>query len=125
MAEKTILIVEDDESISNMYQTKMKQLGLNILAAADGARGLEEAKKQKPDLIILDVILPQLDGFSILEELKKGKETAKIPVLMLTNLSTTEDQEKANKLGANGYIVKANITPAELSETVKKILNLK
>lgn len=125
MAAKTILIVEDDESISNMYQLKIKQLGLNILVAADGASGLEAAKKQKPDLIMLDVILPQLDGFSVLEELKKNKETAKIPVVMLTNLSTTEDQEKANKLGANGYVVKANVTPTEVSETVQKLLNLK
>jgi len=125
MAEKTILIVEDDDSISNMYQTKLKQLGLNMLVAADGSSGLEIAKKQKPDLILLDVILPQLDGFSVLEELKKGKDTAKIPVVMLTNLSTTEDQEKANKLGANGYVVKANVTPTEVSETVQKLLNLK
>ncbi len=125
MVEKTILIVEDDESISNMYQTKLKQLGLNILTATDGANGLEAAKKEKPDLILLDVILPQLDGFSVLAELRKGKDTAKIPVVMLTNLSTTEDQEKANKLGANGYIVKASVTPAEVSGIVQKLLNLK
>jgi len=119
------LIVEDDESISNMYQTKLKQLGLNILTATDGANGLEAAKKEKPDLILLDVILPQLDGFSVLADLRKGKDTAKIPVVMLTNLSTTEDQEKANKLGANGYIVKASVTPAEVSGIVQKLLNLK
>jgi DNA-binding response OmpR family regulator len=64
-----------------------------------------------------------MDGFSVLEELRKGKDTANIPVIMLTNLSTTEDREKAEKLGANAYMVKASLTPAEVGDTIQKILN--
>jgi DNA-binding response OmpR family regulator len=121
MPGKTILIVEDDDAISNMYQTKLKQQGYNVLIASDGYQGLETAKKEKPDLILLDVILPQIDGFSVLEELKKIKETKDLPIIMLTNLSTNEDKDKAEKLGATNYIVKANITPADLSIAVEKI----
>lgn len=122
MKEQRILIVEDDAAINSMYQTKLKQEGYVPLTALDGASGLEMAKKEKPDMILLDVILPQIDGFSILEELKKGKETAKIPVIMLTNLSTTEDREKASKLGATDYIVKASLTPTEVGNVIKKYL---
>lgn len=123
MAEQKILVVEDDEAINNMYQMKLKQLGYNVLSAANGLDGLEMAKKEKPSLVLLDVILPQIDGFSVLEELKKGKDTAKIPVMMLTNLSTTEDKEKAEKLGAENYIVKASLTPTEVGDMVKKFLD--
>jgi DNA-binding response OmpR family regulator len=122
MAVKKILIVEDDEAISNMYQTKLKQGGYEVLSAFNGADGLSMAKKEKPDLILLDVILPQLDGFAVLEELKEGKDTAKILVVMLTNLSTSEDQAKAKQLGADAYLVKASLTPTEMGATVAKIL---
>lgn len=120
--EKKILIVEDDEAINSMYQTKLKQEGYIPLTAMDGAAALEVAKKEKPDLILLDVILPQIDGFTVLEELKKGKETEKIPVIMLTNLGTEEDREKASKLGATDYIVKASLTPTEIGKAIKKYL---
>lgn len=123
MPAKKILIVEDDEAINNMYQTKLKQDGYQVLSAFNGSDALEMAKKEKPDLILLDVILPQLDGFSILEELRGSKENAKTPVIMLTNLSTEEDQAKAKKIGATDYIVKANLTPAEVNAIVKKYLN--
>lgn len=122
MTGKKVLIIEDDVSISNMYQMKLKQQGYTVIVADNGSDGLEVAKKEKPDLILLDVILPQLDGFSVLEELKKSKDTAKIPVLMLTNLSTNEDQEKAQKLGADNYLVKASLTPTEVGATVEKFL---
>jgi two-component system, OmpR family, alkaline phosphatase synthesis response regulator PhoP len=122
MDEKKVLLVEDDESLRIMYETKFKQQGAKVISAQDGAEALEKANKEKPDLILLDVILPQLDGFSVLEELKKNKETEKMPVIMLTNLSTEEDKEKAKKLGAIDYIVKATLTPTEVGELIKKYL---
>ena len=120
--QKKILIIEDDTVISAMYQAKLQQSGYAILTADNGADGLKTAKEQKPDLILLDVIIPQLDGFSVLQELKSNEETKNIPVILLTNLSTSEDREKGNKLGALDYIVKANITPAQISEKVNAIL---
>ena len=118
-----ILIVEDEETISSMYKVKLEESEkFKVLIAIDGALGLEMAKKGKPDIIVLDVILPQLDGFSVLEELKKSGSTKKIPVVMLTNLGTDEDKSKGKKLGAVDYLVKADLTPAQVEEKIKQYL---
>lgn len=120
---KKILIIEDDATLSLMYKVKFETDGFIVLTADNGALGVEMAKEEKPDLILLDVILPQLDGFSVLEEIKRNAGTKNIPVAMLTSLGTTEDQEKGIKMGAVDYIIKASLTPAELSEKVSSILN--
>lgn len=108
--------------ISSMYETKLRQEDHIIYTAEDGARGLEVASQEKPDLILLDIILPQLDGFSVLRELKNNESTKHIPVVMLTNLGTSEDKEKGKQMQADGYLVKANLTPAQLNEEIKKYL---
>ncbi|MCK4553410.1 response regulator [Candidatus Parcubacteria bacterium] len=119
---KKVLLVEDDKTISLMYKIKIETGGFEVLTADNGADGLKLAKKQKPDIIMLDVILPQLDGFSVLEELKKDASTKNIPVVMLTNLGTEEDKEKGEKLGAADYLVKASLTPAQVEEKIKQYL---
>ena len=119
---KKVLLVEDDKTISSMYKIKIEIGGFEVLIADNGADGLKLAKEQKPDIIMLDVILPQLDGFSVLEELKKGALTKNIPVVMLTNLGTEEDKEKGGKLGAVDYLVKANLTPAQVEEKIEQYL---
>lgn len=118
-----ILIVEDDKMIQTMYQTKLKQEGYNVCTADNGSQGLEMAIQEKPDIILLDVIIPQLDGFSVLQELRMNAKFKTTPIIMLTNLGTTEDQEKAKQLGATDYVVKANLTPAQVGEVIKKHLN--
>jgi len=119
---KKILLVEDDSLISSMYRTKFKADGFEVSIAADGAAALALAKKGKPNIIMLDIILPQLDGFTVLEELKKNQATKNIPVIMLTNLGTTEDKVKGEKLGAVDYFVKASLTPAQVSQKIKQHL---
>lgn len=119
---KKILIIEDDKLISSMYNTKLKIDGYKVFLADTGLKGFKKAKEKKPDLIMLDVILPELDGFSVLEKLKNNKQTKNIPVMMLTNLGTDEDVDKGKKLGAIDYLVKANFTPAEISKKIKKYL---
>lgn len=119
---KKILVVEDDAMISSMYKTKFESDGFNVFIADNGAAGLSLAKKEKPDIIMLDVILPQLDGFSMLEQLKLDKAVKHIPVIMLTNLGTEEDKKKGEKLGALDYFVKASLTPGQVSDKIKKIL---
>lgn len=119
---KKILLVEDDKMISSMYETKLRQEDYVIYTAEDGGRGLEIASQEKPDLILLDIILPQLDGFTVLQELKNNETTRNIPVVMLTNLGTTEDKERGKQMKADGYLVKASLTPAQLSEEIKKYL---
>lgn len=120
---KTILIIEDEETISAMYKAKLEKSGnFKVLIADNGVSGLEAAKKEKPDIVMLDIILPQIDGFSVLEELKRKEATKRIPVIMLTNLGTEEDKEKGKKLGATDYLVKANLTPAQVEEKIKQYL---
>ena len=122
MEKNKILIVEDDQMIASMYKTKFEADGFECLMAIDGPAGLEMIKKEKPNLVMLDVMLPQLDGFSILKEIKNDAKTKNIPVIMLTNLSTDEDKKKGEELGAVDYLVKASLTPAEISKKIKDYL---
>lgn len=114
----TILFIEDEESLQKTLSDALISEGFKILNAFDGESGLEIASQQKPDLILLDLILPKLDGFKVLDKLKKRPETQNIPVIVLTNLETTPSIEKALELGATTYLVKANY---ELSDVIKKI----
>lgn len=120
-----ILLVEDDEMLAEMYVTKFSKEGFQIMKAEDGATGLELAKKERPDLILLDIIMPKLDGFAVLKELKKDPNTANTHILILTNLGQVDDMEKGRKLGADDYFVKANHTPAEIVEKVRYLLTQK
>jgi CheY-like chemotaxis protein len=119
-----VLLVEDDPSIIQMYTLKLKQKH-EVLEASTGKAGLELAIKEKPDIILLDVIIPQMDGFAVLEELKKNPATKKIPVVLLTNLGQESDKEKGEALGAAGYLVKANFTPSQVLETIEGFLKKK
>ena len=119
---KKILLIEDDQAISIMYKGKLESDGFSVLTAINGADGLALAKKEGPDLIMLDIILPQLDGFSVLAELKNDPKTKGIPVIMLTNLGTDEDKAKGEKMGAQDYFIKANLTPGQIGEKIKKYL---
>lgn len=116
---RKLLIVEDDQMISSMYRSKFESRGFEVLSADNGADGLTMAVKEKPVLVLLDIILPQLDGFSVLKRLKKDGRTKKIPVVMLTNLGTGEDEKKGIELGAEDYLVKANLTPGEVSKKIE------
>ena len=113
-----VLIVEDEESLAQMYQIKFEHEGYEVFVANDGSSGIESAQKEKPDIILLDIILPKKDGFTVLKELKAEKSTNAIKVIMLTNLGQDEDIAKGKKFGAVDYLVKANLTPAQLVDKV-------
>lgn len=116
---KTILIVEDDTILRDLISQKLrKENDYEIVEAVDGEEGLKKAKEVKPDIILLDLILPGIDGFGVLEQIKKDPEIAKIPVVILSNLGQKEEIEKGMKLGATDFLIKAHFT---LSEIVKKI----
>ncbi|OGY47287.1 MAG: hypothetical protein A3J62_02655 [Candidatus Buchananbacteria bacterium RIFCSPHIGHO2_02_FULL_38_8] len=117
-----ILLVEDDQTLIEMYQLKIKEGGLDLLLAPDGEIGLELAKKELPAVILLDIMMPKMDGFAVLTELKKDSKTKNIPVLLLTNLGQKADIEKGQKLGANDYIVKSSMTPSQVLEKIKSFL---
>ena len=116
-----ILVVEDDQILNLMYKTKLESEGYEVVIAENGSQALELVSPEI-ELVLLDVIIPQLDGFSVLAELKKNELTKNIPVIMLTNLGTDEDRKKGESLGAVDYLLKVNLTPEQISETIKKYL---
>lgn len=117
-----VLIIEDEKMLSEMYKTKFEMEGFIVKQAFDGKEGLEKARTEKPDIILLDIILPRLDGFLVLKEIKNDSDMKKTPVLLLTNLGQDDDIKKGKSLGADGYFVKANHSPAEIVEQVRQQL---
>jgi DNA-binding response OmpR family regulator len=118
-----ILLVDDDALLVRMYQTKLKADGFEVETAADGSEGFNKAKLFKPDLILLDVMMPKLNGFEMLGILKQNLETKRIPVILLTNVGGSEAEiEKGLSLGAVAYIIKADYVPKEIVQKIKEIL---
>jgi len=120
---QTVLLVEDDTFLSGMYVKKLTLEGFDVQLASDGESGLRQAKAVKPDIILLDIILPKLDGFHVLEGVKQDPATKQIPVIMLTNLGARDDVERGLRLGALDYLIKAHFMPSEVVDKVKKILS--
>lgn len=122
MSNKKILVVEDEHMLAEMYATKFTMEGFSVVKAFDGEEGLKEAKSGHPDIILLDIIMPKLDGFTVLKEIRKDAGLKRTPVLMLTNLGQDDDVKKGKELGADDYFVKSNHTPADVVEKVKSML---
>lgn len=118
-----VLLVEDEAMLATMYQTKFTMENVPIEVASNGEDGLVKAKAIKPSLILLDIILPKLDGFAVLKELKADSITKDIPVILLTNLGQDDDVRKGQELGAVDYFVKSNHTPADIVTKAKEFLN--
>lgn len=115
---KKILIVEDEEALQKAMTEFLTAENFTVAAASDGERGLALAKTEDPDLILLDIILPKMDGYAVLDGLKKDPVTQNIPVILLTNLESAEDIQKAFEKGATTYLVKSDY---KLEDVVKKI----
>lgn len=113
-----VLIIEDDKFLSKIYATKLKKEGIEAEFALNGEEGMKMMKENKPELILLDLIMPKMDGFAVLEEVKKDAKLKKIPILVLSNLGQEEDIQKAKKLGVKDFIVKSD---ASIQEVVAKI----
>lgn len=120
MADK-ILIVEDDEFLRLLLVKKLRNEGFQILEAVDGEDALRKMKENLPELVILDLILPSVDGFQVLERKKEDQEIKNIPVLIVSNLGEKEEVSRSLKLGAIDYIVKSYHTPAEIVEKIKSL----
>ncbi|MFC1789458.1 PleD family two-component system response regulator [Patescibacteria group bacterium] len=120
--EKRILIVEDDKFLRDLISQKLIKEGYDIEQAVDGEEGIKKAKEIKPALVLLDLILPGIDGFEVLTKIKEDPATNQVPVIILSNLGQREDVEKGLKLGAADYLVKAHFTPGEIIAKMKKIM---
>lgn len=117
-----IVFVEDETTLQKMLAVALKEAGYDVITAADGEAGLAAVRSEKPDLVLLDLILPKMDGFTVLGEIKKDSVTAHIPVIVLTNLESAEDVGKVVALGATTYLVKANYDLPDIVAKVKEVL---
>ena len=120
--QKTILLVEDEPLLGNILKLRLEKENLGVTLARDGEEALNFLKINKPDLILLDIILPKLSGFEVMEKLKEEPSYKKAPIVILSNLGQDSDLEKGQTLGAVGYFVKAQMSIDELVEEVKKLI---
>ena len=120
---KKILIIEDDEFLRAIAAKKIKTDGYDVAVAIDGPSALEIAKTEKPDLILLDLLLPGLSGFEVLEKLRGEAEFKATPILIFSNLGQADDIAKAKSLGSTDFLVKANFTLEEVSTKIKSYLS--
>ncbi len=123
--EENILIVEDDKFLRELISKKLIGQGFKIDEAIDGEEGLKKLKEIKPDLVLLDLILPGLDGFDVLKRIKDDPRIASIPVLILSNLGQKDEIEKGLKLGAVDFLVKAHFTPGEIVQKIRQVFEKK
>ena len=122
---RKILFVEDESVLQKTFEETLRGEGYEMISALDGEVGFNLAKKEKPDLILLDLVLPKINGFEVLKKLKEDPETKKIPVIILTNLERMSDIDKTLELGATAYLVKTDYSLGEVVEKIKKILGEK
>lgn len=120
-----ILIIEDDRYISKMYQLKLSLEGYDVQVAENGREGVDKVKEFMPSIVLLDILMPELDGFEVLKIVKGDDATKDIPVLIMSNLGQEDHVEKGMKLGAIGYIVKSQYTPSKVVEKIKSVIDAK
>lgn len=117
-----LLIIEDDPYVQEIYGRVFSQQNYTVVTAFNGSEGIEKARQEKPNLVLLDIMIPKMNGFEVLEKLKHDDQTRAIPVIMLTNLGEEQHVKKAVALGADGFMVKANFSLDQLAAEVNKKL---
>ena len=122
MNARKVLIVDDDEFLLDMYVMKFKEAGFEVEVAQNGEEAIEKAKSGNPDAILLDIVMPKMDGFEVLRKIKKENLAHQAAVFVLSNLGQKEDTERGLGLGAVDYIVKAHFTPSEVVARVQNVL---
>ncbi|MDI6882935.1 MAG: response regulator [Patescibacteria group bacterium] len=117
-----ILIVEDEEIISGLLERKLKAQGYGVLVAGNGQKGLETMRETKPDLILLDIVMPQKGGFEVMEEMQKDEGLKDIPVIVVSNSGQPVELDRAKELGAKDWLIKTEFDPKEVIEKVKRFV---
>ncbi len=117
-----ILVVEDDKFLREMISRKLDKEGYDVIQAVDGEKGEIKIKEEKPDLVLLDLILPGIDGFEVLERVKKDPSVSEIPIIILSNLGQKSEVERGINLGAIDFLIKAHFTPAEIVKKIREII---
>ena len=121
-AGKTVLVVEDDNFLIKAYEAHLAKAGFHVRTALDGVEAVESLKKVMPDIILLDLVMPRMDGFDVLEEMQKKSEWKKIPIVVVSNLGQESDRDRSLKLGAVEYIVKSDFSLQEIVGLINKHL---
>jgi len=119
----SVLIVEDDKFLRGLIGEKLRKEHYTVFEAIDGKEGLEKIKSEKPTIVLLDLVIPETDGFEFLRIIAEDKEVNATPIIVLSNLGSKEDIERARSLGAKDFLVKANYTPSEIIAEIKKIIS--
>jgi len=125
MEKKKILIVEDDNFVAEVYFAKLSEMGYEPILAQNGEEGLVALKKNKIEMILLDILMPVMSGMEMLEEIKKNKEWENIPVILLTNVGEKESIQKVRDMGVKNYLIKSHFTPAEVVEKIESVFKNK
>ena len=120
---KKILLIEDEEVLTNLLQKKLTSEGYQVATAANGVEGLEKMKQDKPDLVLLDIIMPKMGGFEVMEEMKKDKKLANILLMIISNSGQPVELERARKLGAKDWLIKTEFDPKEVIEKVNNLIS--
>jgi len=119
---KVILLVDDDLTLREMYEERLRAEGFSIIQASNGDEAIKKARDNKPSVILLDIMMPKINGFDVLKEIKNDPDLKNIPVIVLTALIQDVDRLQGKKLGADDYIVKSETMPGEVIEKIKKVI---
>jgi len=122
---KKVLVVEDDRFLRELITQKLTREGYDVSEAVDGEDGVKKAEEKKPDIILMDLILPGIDGFEAITRIKENPEFESTPIIILSNLGQRDDVERGLKLGAVDFLIKAHFTPGEIIEKIQKVLGEK
>ncbi len=119
---KKILLVEDDPFLIDIYSTKLEESGFQVEVATDGEEALKKVFEGKPDLVLLDIVLPCMDGWQVLREIKQNEISKGLKIIILSNLGQTHEVKKGLELGAAGYLIKSHYAPSEIVAEIEKVL---
>ncbi len=119
---KKILLIEDDPLLIDIYTTKLQQSGFEVQTVEEGEKAVTAIQQERPDIVLLDIVLPHVDGWEILQQVQASEELKRIPIVILSNLGQKEEIEKGLRLGAVRYLIKAHYTPSQVVEEVVKLI---
>ena len=119
---KKLVIIEDEIFLLDMYKMKFEAEGYEVITADNGEEGLRKTVEEMPDLVLLDLVMPKMDGYEVLKALRAGEKTKHLKIYLLSNLGQSGEIDRGKKEGADGYFVKSSLTPSQLAEEVRKIL---
>lgn len=125
MAKIKLLLVEDDKSIRDLYEIKLNKAGFEVITADDGGKGWDLVQSEKPDLVLLDIMMPVMNGFEVLKKMRKTKELAETPVVILSNYGEVDQMTQGFLVGATDYLIKAEHTPSDVVDIVNETLKNK